>query len=178
MANRALFSAITVAMLGFAVEAPAQQQQQPKQPERAGPSKTSQPKTDQVKADLFAKAYGARLCQDPLRCLVTVKVGAGCSFTVTPWTLGMLAGNRNVKIHWQIDPASAGNAEFALADGIFFKGPANEFDDPKRLSKTEFRWNDKNPSGPYPARPFAYGINVIQGGKPCPTLDPTIVNDF
>lgn len=127
---------------------------------------------------LFAKSFSAHLCPDLAKCTVMVRVEAACKFTVTPWTLGLPRDHKNVKIHWMIDPASYGKPEFDKEKGISFKpGSGSEFSDPKRVSATEFRWNDKNEPGAQRGRPHNYVIKVVQDGKPC-TLDPTIVNDF
>lgn len=122
----------------------------------------------------FEKAYGSALCTGG-PCEVTVTVGDNCRITVTPYTLGVpRAAGQNIPIHWRLS-----GAKFAATRGVYFKGDVgNEFDNPRRLSDTQFMWNDKNPQGSPRARPFPYGINVEQNGKPCPTYDPTVVNDY
>ena len=129
-----------------------------------------------ARAKLFAQAYAGQLCADPRKCTVTVKVGENCSFTVTPFTIGVPVGNQNVKLHWVIDPASAGSPKFTT-NGIVFKSPTKEFDQGGKVSDTEFKFNDKNDGATPKPRFHAYSINVTQGKATC-TADPTVVNDF
>ena len=132
----------------------------------------------QTKARAFAQEYASVLCSGS--CPIRIVVREGCNFQVTPPTVGLARGNYNVPIQWTIDPSSAGNAQFAPTRGIVFKlaASAREFDGERRVSDTHYIWNDKNPTLEPPARHHPYGINVVQNGRPCPTFDPTIVNDF
>ena len=146
-------------------------------PAERGAQTTSEPGF-QTKARAFAEEYASVLCSGS--CPIRILVRAGCNFQVMPPTVGVARGNHNVPIHWTIDPSSAGGARFAPTRGIVFKlaSSAVEFDGERRVSDTHYMWNDKNPTLHPPARPHPYGINVVQDGRPCPTFDPTIVNDY
>jgi len=129
----------------------------------------------------FAQNYAGVLC-DKKACVVMIKVTDACTFTVTPFTLGVKARNYDAKITWKIDTSnSKGVVEFPTNGGVFFKGTdeaKKEFGVPKAVSSTEYEVIDKNPSDlPQKARAHSYGIKVMQDRYPC-TLDPTIVNDY
>jgi hypothetical protein len=137
----------------------------------------SEPGFEQRSRD-FTREYASVLCAS--NCAVTITVLENCTIRVTPYTLGVPRGSSNVPIRWTISSSSVGNAKFAATRGVFFKGGdwSREFDNERRLSDTQFMWNDRNPQLPTRARPFPYGINVVQNDRPCPTYDPTVVNDF
>lgn len=129
-------------------------------------------------AQAFEKEYASVLCSGA--CPIRITVLENCNFRVVPWTVGVPRGSHNVPIQWHIDSASVGNAQFAASRGIFFKNAASarEFDGERRVSDTQYVWNDRNPTLSPKGRPHPYGINVVQNGKPCPTFDPTVVNDY
>ena len=114
-------------------------------------------------------------------CDVSVVVGAGCAIGLVPDELGVKEGNKKVKITWTIDKASVGKVEFADDNGVFFKtsGHEKELDGKFKESAQKYRWQNKNdlPGAPKKRR-YAYGVNVVQDGKACPTYDPTIINDY
>ncbi len=107
-------------------------------------------------------------------CLVRITVAA-CAITVDIPVLGIAKGNRDVDIVWEI---RSEGAVFAREKPVFFKGDraeaARQFSEPRLLADKKFRWRDANSS---PGR-FEYGITVVDNGKACAPLDPTVINDM
>ena len=127
------------------------------------------------KAEMFAKTYQAQLCTDGTKCIVLVKVGPSCAFTVTPMILGFARGFPAAKVTWKID--SSPGVKFT-SDGIVFKAAQNELE---QLGSQDggavFQWKNNNPNREPRARQFDYSIRVLQGTTLC-SIDPTIVNDY
>lgn len=120
-------------------------------------------------------AAKAVVCKEK-ECRVAITVSA-CAINVEPEVLGIAKGVRDVDIVWEITKSPG--ATFARENGIFFKekdreAAAKQFRDPRRLDDKKFRWRDAN-SGP---GEFQYGVNVIDNGKACKPLDPTIINEM
>ena len=113
-------------------------------------------------------------------CTVKVTMGAGCTVTVDPPTLGIDRSVEDATIHWVIEPSSTGRVAFTR-NGINPKpggGWHREFREPRRVSATEFTWIDKNKlqGGPF-QRPHQYNVDFLQDGNAC-HFDPTIINDY
>lgn len=109
-------------------------------------------------------------CDTPV-CHVTVTV-SDCRISVDPYELHVKRGNSNSQIHWTLR-SSPGYA--FTADGIFLKGnTGGELHSPELANPTHFKLKNKNS---YPGK-YEYGINVTRDGRPCPPLDPPIVNDM
>jgi hypothetical protein len=100
-----------------------------------------------------------------------------CRITVDPEWLVVAHGNKDVYLIWEI--GSEGYT-FAREDGIKFKPSAGaaakrQFSlDRKRSNDRTFVFTDKNSA---PGK-FPYAVRALKGGKPCPDMDPTIVNDM
>jgi hypothetical protein len=136
------------------------------------------------RADAFAKAYHARLCEDPGACRVTITVNDNCDILPPdPYVLGLIGNSpmfRNVTIQWRIDNQSKEEVEFLQPGGITPKDPVawnKEFDQENPGAKI-YTWRDKNPTAMPPRRAFGYIVKVKQGGRDCTPLDPTVVNDY
>jgi len=105
-------------------------------------------------------------CKDPV-CHVSITVTGSCTVAVSPYTLEVAAGNRNMMIQWKVD-----GAEFAPG-GIFLKTPSGgELSDPEAVNSNFVLVKNKHGK---PGR-YEYGIRLMQGGKHCPVVDPWIVN--
>ena len=106
-------------------------------------------------AQFEAAHPGGELCTSSA-CPVTIKVGAGCAFTVTPPTLGISHPVDEATITWTIDPGSTGTVIFAASNGINGKTGAwnSAFRNGTRVSDTVYTWIDKNkPPGQSPGTP-------------------------
>jgi hypothetical protein len=117
----------------------------------------------------------AGLCKDR-ECKVAVNVAA-CVITVDPEWLGVAKGNRDVTITWEIQHAPG--VTFAKEGGIFFKeadreAASRQFSKPGPAGEDKFRWSMANNQPGL----FHYGVRVVDNGKPCPVLDPTIVAEM
>lgn len=102
-------------------------------------------------------------------CDVTVTVDANCHVTVDPYVLVIGGASPPFTIRWKLD----GNASFAR-DGVWFKEAEGQ--NVFRLLEGHERsyiFQDLGKAGIY-----HYGVQVEQGGKACPILDPTGVNDI
>lgn len=128
----------------------------------------------------FSHPTGATAIRGPVckqkECLVTVTVSA-CRIKVDPDWLGIAKGNYDVDIVWEI--RNSPGVTFAKEHAIYFKekdraAAARQFREPRLLDDRKFRWRDAN-TGP---GEFHYGVNVIENGKSCPPLDPSVVNDM
>lgn len=117
----------------------------------------------------FSVSTAIAQCNPGGSCKVDVTVGANCAISVQPDPLDVPGPRRAKKITWTI---VEGNFEFA-PNGIEFKSPTNEFEDPDRQGK-RFTWKNKHTQ----AGDFAYNVNVVST-VPNPTsckLDPIIRN--
>lgn len=127
----------------------------------------------------FSKLYPGGVACPSSPCTVSVAVGPGCSFHVSPATLGIPANLQEATIRWVISPGSSGTVAFTGA-GINPKDSGawnREFHHGVKVSATEFTWVDKNKlEGAAPNRAYGYNIDVTQNGVACPRHDPTIVN--
>jgi hypothetical protein len=109
-------------------------------------------------------------------CRVKVTVSA-CAISVDPESLGIAKGVHDVEIVWEIK--NSPGVTFPRENAIFFKekdraAAARQFRAPRLRDEKTFSWLDAN-SGP---GEFHYGVNVIDNGKACPTLDPIVINDM
>jgi hypothetical protein len=122
---------------------------------------------------------GGALCTSTY-CSIAVTVGANCSITVSPTTLGVAASVEDAVLHWVIQPGASGTVAFTT-NGINPKDAgawAREFRNGARVSATEFTWVDKNKlAGAPPKRPYGYNVDVTQNGVAC-HKDPIIINDY
>ena len=117
----------------------------------------------------------AAICKEK-ECKVAVRVAA-CTITVDPEWLGVARGNRDVAIVWEI--RNSPGVTFAKEGPIFFKErdrepAARQFSKPQPMGDTTYRWTMANNSPGV----FHYGIRVVDNGRACPPLDPTIVADM
>lgn len=109
---------------------------------------------------------------DKTKCEVEITVDANCGVTAAPYAL-VMGGDvrRHVEITWKI---TSGNAQFASMDPIVFKeAQAKKVFTPKHAGAGEVVFDNTGAFGIY-----HYGVTVTQGGRTCPTLDPTGVNDM
>jgi hypothetical protein len=112
-----------------------------------------------------------QVCTHQNKCEVTITATA-CSkdgIKADPENLGIHARNKNVNIHWTIK--TPGYTFKKDKEGIVFKESNPEFDDPKWISDTEYRWRDKNIG----TESWDYGIRIFKGAQEC-LLDPSIIN--
>jgi hypothetical protein len=108
-------------------------------------------------------------CNPGGNCTVDVTVGANCAISVTPDTLEVPEPRGAKSITWTI---VTDGFEFA-SNGIAFKSPNDEFEDPKSQGK-KFSWKNKHTR----AGDYAYIVNLV-GSSPNPatcSLDPLIKN--
>ena len=175
MTLRAICTAAAgLAFLGCAPQALAQAKpdaSKQAKPEAAKPAKAAPARDLQA---MFAAKYSARLCTDGGKCEITITVGANCTLSFDPYVLGIHAPLRDIDVRWVLSRESAGRVEFPRTNGVFFKSPSSggQFSPPQYVNPTTYRSRDKN-SG---FSDNAYGVNVNQDGKACPTYDPSIIN--
>jgi hypothetical protein len=110
------------------------------------------------------------------KCAVAVTVKA-CVITVDPSWLGLAKGVTDIEIEWQI--RNSPGVAFARDGAIFFKekdraAAARQFRNGKLTESTKYSLWDANTA---PGE-FNYGVTVVDNGKLCPPLDPTIVNEM
>jgi hypothetical protein len=101
-------------------------------------------------------------------CRVTVTVDAQCRITVEPEDLPVAPTNKNAVIQWSVSGGSFPQGAIAFKDD-----PGDEFHgwshSPKVITVV-----DRHEKVGVTHR---YSVTVIgSNGKPCPTLDPTIMN--
>lgn len=101
-------------------------------------------------------------------CRVAVAVDASCRITVDPPNLPVAAGNKDAVIQWTISGGSFPQGAIAFKDD-----PGDEFHgwshSPQVITVT-----DRHAKV---GVTYRYGVTAIgNNGKPCPTLDPTIMN--
>ncbi len=100
-------------------------------------------------------------------CKVQVAVDGACRITVDPEDLPVAADNKNAVIQWDIR-----GGRF-VANGIAFKqDTGNEFHSPSHSPNRITIVDRHEKTGVV----YHYGVTVLQGGRACPTLDPTIMN--
>jgi hypothetical protein len=98
-----------------------------------------------------------------------------CVVTITPASYRVGKGVKGATIVWDVQTP---NVTFP-SQPIRWKKESQalaerEFTNPRLLRDGRgFSWDDGNSQ---PAT-FNYGVNVIQDGKACPPMDPTIIND-
>jgi hypothetical protein len=105
---------------------------------------------------------------------VAVHVSA-CRITVDPEWLGIARGNREVDITWEI--RNSPGVVFASEAPIFFKNmevAAKAFRDARAEGGTRYRLRH-NSVGP---AIYHYGIRVVDNGRTCPELDPSIIDEM
>jgi len=108
-------------------------------------------------------------CNPGGNCTVDVRVGENCAISVTPDTLDVPEPRGAKSITWTI---VTDGYEFA-SNGIAFKSPNDEFEDPKLQGK-KFSWKNRHTR----AGDYAYSLNLV-GSSPNPatcSLDPLIKN--
>lgn len=103
-------------------------------------------------------------------CEVTVTVDASCHVTVEPYALVMGGSAPPITVVWKLN----GNASFPASGGIWFKDAAGRRVFVQRAAgPRSYVFQNSGEKGVY-----HYGVQVEQGGKPCPILDPIGVNDI
>lgn len=109
----------------------------------------------------------ARACHDK-RCIIKVKV-TNCVVEVDPYFI-VMTHRDPVTMEWQI----SGGGTFA-PDAIRWKekAAARVFSGSKGDGKSVAVMNNRTAYGI-----FHYGVTVKDGGKTCPELDPTGINDM
>jgi hypothetical protein len=108
-------------------------------------------------------------CNPGGNCSVDVTVGANCAITVNPDTLDVPEPRGAKSITWTI----VTNGYTFAPNGIAFKSPNDEFEDPEPQGK-KFKLKNKHTR----AGDYAYNVNLIGSGSNPATcsIDPLIRN--
>jgi hypothetical protein len=108
-------------------------------------------------------------CNPGGNCTVDVTVGVNCAIAVSPDPLDVPQPRGAKSITWNI---KTNGFEFAT-NGIAFKSPNNEFEDPEARGK-RFKWKNKHTR----AGSYEYAVNVVGSGSNPATCskDPLINN--
>jgi len=108
-------------------------------------------------------------CNPGGNCSVDVTVGANCAITVDPDPLNVPQPRGAKSITWNI---VTNGFEFT-ANGIAFKSPNDEFEDPE-LQGRRFKWKNKHTR----IGSYEYAVNVVRSGSNPVTCskDPLINN--
>jgi hypothetical protein len=103
-------------------------------------------------------------------CTVRVAVDANCVVSADPYTLVMGGVAGPITIVWTV---SGPGATFAAGDGIAFDPSGNGVFSKAEGGQQSYVFHNSGANGVY-----HYVVNARQGGRACPTLDPTGVNDM
>jgi hypothetical protein len=115
----------------------------------------------------------AEVCRQH-QCLVAVQVSA-CRVTVDPDWLGIARGNHDVEIVWEI--RNSPGVTFSRDEPVFFKSKelaSKAFTNPKGEGGTRYSWHHVS-TGP---AVYHYGVRVVDNGRACPPLDPSIIDEM
>jgi hypothetical protein len=103
-------------------------------------------------------------------CAVRITVDANCVVSADPYSLVMGGVAGPITIVWTV---SGADATFAAEEGIVFDPTGNGVFSKTQGGSQTYVFHDSGTNGVY-----HYVVNTKQGGRACPTLDPTSVNDM
>lgn len=103
-------------------------------------------------------------------CPVRITVDANCVVSADPFVLVMGGSRPPITVVWTV---SGPDASFADGDGIVFDPNGAGVFTKRAGGQQSYVFQNGGTNGSY-----HYVVNVRQGGRACPTLDPTGVNEM
>jgi len=103
-------------------------------------------------------------------CTVRISVDANCVVSADPFVLVMGGTRPPITVVWTV---SGPSAAFAAGNGIVFDPNGTGVFTKREGGQQSYVFQNSGANGSY-----HYVVNATQGGRPCPTLDPTGVNEM